>query len=324
MFLKASRYTGKNVRILALACFVVLAGVPRYSRCEDLSAAFKAEYSDAAAKLNSLYSHVTIDTKHEETHEGKVVAKTQVEFLREGTLVRSKTSVIQSTDADYPAGTVTAFGGDNAMFFNVVRLPGAHDYTFNWFGPDPKAEQANTAVCLPLFASYCFQGQSVSQYLKNPNVSLVAVTDSKLDGKAAVEVETAESTVPGKTRFGDMGTFRTHFFFFRENWTLIGVTAYPGDKLPKETGAIAQLRVFYEAGDHPTNIKSVDSWIEPFAFGRTRYMGDKYEVTKLTFGAIPKDEFKPAALDIENIPLNEVIDSTVSKMDRPNSSKPAN
>lgn len=251
----------------------------------DLLSEFFAEYPAAAARLEEAYRHVRVVGKETRTNSaGSFVWTENVEFLREGDRVRGKQTVVESAEAEWPAGSLRVFGGGNADFFKATRLPTQPQLHLDSFGPAADFERRVHLTCQPLFAAYCFRDARLVDYLAKDGRRAVSATMTKLDGEEVVEV-TMEVIVP-KT-----GAIRDHFFFVPHTWALAGWT------VPVQPST-CQGRITYEPNSNPPKIRKVDTWFEGKTADVKNYRWLS-EVSSVEFGPIPAEEFTPEGAGVK-------------------------
>jgi hypothetical protein len=242
----------------------------------DLLSEFSQEYPAAAARLEEAYRHARVLAKETRTNsKGGALWTEAVEFLREGDRIRGKQTVLESASPRCPKGAIRIFGGGEADFFDVSKLPTQSEFQINSFGPCEDFRQLSHVTCKPLFAAYCFYDTRIVDCLAQDGLRVVSATMTKLDGEDVVDV-TVEVVIP------DMGTFRDHFFFMPRTWALAGWTI-PGQP-------VSQGRITYEPDTIPPKIRKVDVWFDGETPDQKKYRWLS-EVSSVEFGPIPAEEF---------------------------------
>ena len=141
--------------------------------------------------------------------------------------------------------------------------------------------------------------------MKLEGVRIVSVRGAKLDARDVVELM-IEQPLPKIPDRPDMGVIRGEVYFMPSTWAIVRWTLYTPDKSPKNMTGKFEGRTEYQPGTDPPKIIRDDNWLENVV--SARYQGRKNEIINVQFGAIPKDEFKLAAVGVKNIPEHDIPD----------------
>jgi len=290
-------YFSNSVTSMPLRVTIVvvwtIAALPVASRAALLDM-FRAEYPDAAARLNAAYSHVSIRTTEKRWNEnGNFLWSESSEYLREGDLVRHVQTILRSNYADMPDGTVRSIGGSTEKFFNIRKRPGQNQFVFTDFGPKSRDDFAFKVEteCVPLFAPCYGDGADIAEFVHKPNVKLVSARAMTLDGADVVEIVADSPSLEGLH-------VPVHLYFLPRSWAFAGWTATVGTiQTERDPHQVIELRIAYTGGD-PLKLKSIHRW--GAMTGDPQRRSERIiSVDSIQFEPIPKREFTLAALGVE-------------------------
>ena len=296
---RARRFSWVIAIVLSFCCYQIASG--------DLLQTFRSEYPAAAAKLEEAYSHVRLLAKGTGTDSsGKWIMNSDIEILRENNLVRWTLTTTKSALPAVPAGSISVMGGDQKLFFEMFKTPTDTAWKFYWHGPMPDFDSTVRRDFLALYAPFCIQGKTVTEYLNQHGLRIVSATMAKLDGHDVVEVTTEQTMPPLRTPYGtmeDCGVFRTRLYFIPGSWALAGWTRFSGDKMPKNEQTVWQQRADYQPNTDPPKLSHIKAWEEfnsDVWKDNPKLLAFKFSeraetVISLKFGPVPVSEFTPAA-----------------------------
>jgi hypothetical protein len=251
--------------------------------------AFLEAYPAASAKLAAVYGQVRISaTRTVFDRSGKPTDLEEVENSREDDAVRQVVTRLQSRKPD--AAAVVARGGDSRKYFMIDKQRADSPFVIESFGPRADFEDAAHRNCPLASAPYCVLNRRVVDYIRRPGVRVLAVTPTHIEGAEVTDVATDERIQNGKRQLSD-------FLFDGRTWALRGWSvAIRGDNPAHDT--FMRCAIAY-VGDAPPKIKRYEYWVGLEAQPNIKASHEVYDVSKLEFGPIPREQFTLAAFDVE-------------------------
>jgi hypothetical protein len=281
-------------KICSTALFLVFvtSGVVRAAG-ESLLAEFRANYPNQSAKLDAMYSQVTIvttETQWDQT--GKFIWTYGCQYLRDGDRIRKIQNIIKSDYPEMPSGTVRALGGSSDKFFIVRKRDTQQHFAFTDFGPKVPDEFdfESKTECYPVFAVCNGDALNINEYVTRSDVNLISADSTLLDGVRVNRIVTDQTMADGRVR--------TQFFFLPETWAFAGWTrGVEPTNSSSDPQHLSEIRVTY-ALQNPNRIESIDKWITSATDRRQKLSERMITVVSIQFGAVAPNSFSVASLGV--------------------------
>jgi RNA polymerase sigma factor (sigma-70 family) len=277
--------------LVAAAVATTAALAQQADESSELIREFQTEYPAAEAKLEEAYSHVQIVDRETrfDTSQSKTPTIDNMEILREGNSIRGERTRVDSAQANFPPGSLWVGWGDKQKYSVATKIFGHANFTVTSSGPEPNLEDDVRFRYLPLSAPFCIQLRPVPDYLKDWDRKLLWARHTKLDGTDAIEILVQATVAANK--------FRDHLFFQPHTWALLGWTLQFNHE--KVRNAIKQARITYEPDSTAPKVKTVQNWYAEDLATDVKTQFRSVDVISVEFGAIPAEEFTPAAVGVD-------------------------